>query len=478
MIKRWDFQPVKAVKYGGKTINGGEKYPDRELDYNGFMNWRTGILILLALLVGGLLAGWQLTPRVIEVLPPEVEIQGRQPLVIQFNQSMDTQSVEDYFEVKPDYEGEISWDGELKQMSFTPGRIWPSGATVSIQLSRGIRSKFRFPIWQEFSASWSISPTSLVYLWPADGNSNLYKVNPESGESQYLTDHPGGILDYSITPDNDQIYYSITSENGTSKIMVLDLQSREISMAVDCLEALCTLPNLSSNGERLAYEMISQESGSMPGIRVYNLVDQSVVDLGTTSEYLENPLWSPAGWLAYYDRTNKGYHFWNPETENTRFLPNETGGYGTWSADGRYFLTSEILFAGDTLAPRHLLLYDMVEETIQDLSDGDFLEDLNPSFSTRGLVLAFSRKSLSPQDWTPGRQLWVMNLDNGESAPLTDEVDYHHTSFAWHPDGVQLAFVRYNQATLSEPPEIWLVDSNIGEALRLIINGFAPGWIP
>lgn len=442
------------------------------------MNWKTGVLIAIALLVAGLLTGWQLSPRIIEVLPTDSEIQGRQPLTIEFNRAMDPQSIEDSWEVSPPYDGKISWEADFKSMTFTPGTIWPPGEIVSIRLGRGAQSKLRLPFWREFNYQWPVSPTSLVFLWPADGKSNLYVINPESGESQTLTDHPGGVLDYSITPNNEQIYYSVSSENGTSRIMVLDLQTGVTSQVINCSEALCTMPQLSADGDRLAYEVLSQEPGALPGIRIFNLSDQSNVDLAEPDQYLESPLWSLSGWLAYYNQTTKGYQFWNPAVDITRFLPNETSGDGTWSADGRYFLTSEILFIGDTLAPRHLQLYDLVEETTQDLSKGNFLEDLNPSFSSHGLAFAFSRKSLSPQDWTPGRQLWVMDLDSGESTPLTDEIDYHHTSFAWHPDGQKLAYVRYNQAALSEAPEIWLIETTSGEALRLIINGFAPGWIP
>lgn len=434
-------------------------------------------MIAIVLLAAGLLAGWQLSPRVVEALPPSGEIQGRQPLVIQFNRAMDPDSVEAYLEITPAYEGEISWDSEFKQLIFTPHPIWPSGETVSVRLGRGPRSRLRLPFWQEVTFSWPVSPTSLVYLWPADGKSDLYQANPISGETQTLIDHPGGVLDYSIAPDNQGIYYTIPGDNGGSKIMALDLLSLEISLVIDCGEALCANPQLSPDGKRLAYEVIPRESGSAPGIQIHQFRDQSQFSLGEASEHLQSPLWSPSGWLAYYSQTALGYHFWNPAAES-RFLPNETGGFGTWSADGRYFLTSEILFAGDTLAPRHLQLYDLVEETTQDLSAGDFLEDLNPSFSPTGLKFAFSRKSLNPQDWTPGRQLWVMDLDSGDSAALTNEADYQHTSFAWHPDGERLAYVRYNQATLSEAPEIWLIDLPSGEALRLIINGFAPGWIP
>lgn len=444
----------------------------------GHMNWRTGTLIALALVVAGLLIGWQLTPRVEQALPENDEIQGRQSLTLQFNNMMDAQSVEAILEIVPPLDGEINWDEDQKLMTFTPFTIWPSGETVSIQLGRGARSRLRLPILQEFTRQWRIRPTSLVYLWPADGTSNLYQANPENGQSWALTEHSRSVLDYSISPDQEQIFYTLAGDQAGSAIMAIDLQSGLASQIIVCREMLCTSPQLSPDGNRLAYQVIPQLPGTQPGIRILDLRDGSELDLGQPEQHLDSPLWSPSGWLAYYNHTTLGFQFWNFLTEEIRFLPNETSGDGTWSEDGRYFLASEIIFAGETLAPRHLQLYDLVEETIQDLSRGSFLEDLNPSFANQGLVFAFSRKSLAPQEWTPGRQLWIMDLNSGETTAYTDEVDYHHTSFAWHPDGRRLAYVRYNQATLSEAPEIWLLDTASGESLRLIINGFAPGWIP
>jgi len=64
-----------------------------------------------------------------------------------------------------------------------------------------------------------------------------------------------------------------------------------------------------------------------------------------------------------------------------------------------------------------------------------------------------------------------MDLEGGEGIHLTAAVDYHHTD-------IKLAYVRYNQAKLSDPPEIWLINPDGTENMRLIINGFAPAWIP
>ncbi len=40
-----------------------------------------------------------------------------------------------------------------------------------------------------------------------------------------------------------------------------------------------------------------------------------------------------------------------------------------------------------------------------------------------------------------------------------------------------LAAVRFNVTVITEPPEIWLVGLD-GSAIRLIIGGYQPAWIP
>jgi len=260
--------------------------------------------------------------------------------------------------------------------------------------------------------------------------------------------------------------------------MVLNRLTGNSGQVTACTDGLCTTPRISPDGYLLAYEFIPNESGMVPTVRVLDIEVMTQIDLREDNQYLEKPLWSPSGWLAFYNQTGKGYQFWNPVSGEKKFLPNETGGDGSWSPDGRYFICSEILFLSDTLAPRHLQLYDLRENTTLDLSRGSYPEDLNPSFAPTGLTAAYSHKSLDPALWTPGRELWVLNILSGENIQLSDVIDYQHTSFAWHPEGTLLAYVRYNQATLSDPPEIWLINTSGGDPLRLIINGFQPGWVP
>ena len=86
-------------------------------------------------------------------------------------------------------------------------------------------------------------------------------------------------------------------------------------------------------------------------------------------------------------------------------------------------------------------------------------------------LLAFTRRYLDEDRWTPGRQVWLMSLTGGGTSPcrsnrLTEAGEHLYTGLTWHPDGSQLAAVRFNVTLKTDPPEIWLVGLD-GKAIRL-----------
>ena len=391
---------------------------------------------------------------------------------------MNPVSVYSHFSLDPSLPGDLHWNEKYTKASFTPDKPWPAGETITIFIDSGAKSRLGLPLLKELSWEFQVNPVSLLYLWPAEEDSNLYLMDPESGETQQLTSSEARIFDFSVSRDGSEIIYSHHKEGGTSSIVSLDRLTRNATTLVTCSVGLCRSPQLSPDGKFLAYEFIPHQSGEQPRIQVYDLENDELIDFDKNDHHIDNPSWSPSGWLSFYNYTRRGFEFWNPEADQTLFLPNETGGDGSWSPDGRYFVCSEIQFISTNLAPRHLLMFDLAEETLTNLSQGNFLEDLNPSFSPQGSYLAFSRKYLDPEAWSPGRQLWIMNLEENQAYQLTDDIDYHHTSISWHPHQDKIVYVRYNQAKLSEPPEIWLMNLNGSDKVRLVINGFAPVWIP
>ena len=114
----------------------------------------------------------------------------------------------------------------------------------------------------------------------------------------------------------------------------------------------------------------------------------------------------------------------------------------------------------------------------EDLTKASQIEDSMPAYSPDGAWIAFARRYLDSTRWTPGRQLWLMRPDGSDAHPLTQAGDYNHFDFVWSLDSKQIAFVRFNQTVLTEPAELWLINADGSQPIKLVEGGFAPQWIP
>lgn len=200
------------------------------------------------------------------------------------------------------------------------------------------------------------------------------------------------------------------------------------------------------------------------------------------------PAWSPSGRLAVYDRTAAEILLFDPVQREIVRFPNQTGQPGAWRPDGQAFAAPEILFAPpvapaslpglESLPESHLFQYPWNGGDPLDLTGTDGFEDASPAFSSDGSQMAFARKFLDSRRWTPGRQLWLMDFATRKTIPLTADALYNHFDFAWSPGGDRIAFVRFDQSALSQPPEVWVIVLGTGQLQEIVIGGYAPKWIP
>ena len=353
-----------------------------------------------------------------------------------------------------------------------------SGSQVSVEIQAGARSHLHLPLLRPALHQLQVSPYLLAYLWPADEDSDLYLLNPENGESRRLIAHPNDIQDYVVHPDGLTLYFSAISTEGEGRIYAYDRLQDTYNSLINCGNGACQGLGISPDGNYLLYEHLPAGPSDSPGVRLYSFTDGQSRLVGDPEHHLENPLWSIPDWFSVYDRTAEAFLLFNNQTGVQLSQANQTGGSGTWSPQGPSFVMTEIYNIADTLATRHLLRYHLGEDALMDLTVSNTLEDANPVYAPSGAYLAFGRKSLDPAQWTPGRQLWIREASGGEGYPLTGDVDYNHTAFTWHPSELELVYVRYNQAELAEPPEIWITARDGRERYRLLINGHSPQWIP
>jgi Tol biopolymer transport system component len=400
---------------------------------------------------------------------------------------MQQESVIQNLEFQPTVEGIFSWDDNT--LIFTPNQSWPSGEQITITLIAGARSAWGLPILGNQQWSFTISPPLLVYLWPSDGPADLYAIDLTDNITTRLTEVENGILAYDISSDGSVIYYSTRLDTQNSAIFRLNRISETITQILICNNVLCNFPQLSPTGNFLTFTRAPSNPESEPFPRQVWLlpienrepVSESQSKLVSDPAHQSGaPFWSPTGLLTYHDWEAQQFVVFNPQSEERVFFPNETGESGTWAPNGKSYVVAEVDFWGNGPLDfsSHLWRFEYPTAERANLSEDISLEDVTPAFSPNGVQIAFGRKFLDNERWSPGSQFWLMNKDGKNQLQISDNPDYNHADFAWHPNGQLLAFVRHKQTNLSEPPEIWIMATDGSDAVRLVIDGYVPQWIP
>jgi len=450
--------------------------------------------VLAAALIGGALI-WG-TPRVTAVFPEPgaVDVPAGQPLRIEFSRAMRPAAVLASLSTTPPSSGEFTWENGTT-LVYAPDRPWPSGATIEIKLESGPRAAgwLSLPLLETKRWSFTVGHPRLLYLYPADSPAEIYLYDPQTGESERLTDSPGQLLDFSASLNGATIYYTTSHGDGGSTIYRLDRLKGETAPLLRCPTALCRYPEISPQGDFLAYERTPLETGAPSNrpqvwlLKMTGAGEAAPYLAGDPTHQTQWPQWSPAGWLTYYNYSLSAFVAQDPNSGETVTFPSQTGIPGCWDPSGERYVFPEI-YTNEIADPNiltdlgaipssRLLQYDL-QGNVRDLTATDSVEDATPVFSPDGQVLAFGRKFLDVARWTPGRQLWLMTADGSAARQMTDAALYNHYDFAWSPDGAQLVYSRFNKNTLTEPPEIWLLNLDGSGSQRLITGGYAPRWIP
>ena len=471
------------------------------------MTFRRLVVLLFGLglaLVAGLWY-WRASPTLVEVFPVagSRSVPASLPMRLTFSRPMQPASVETRLSIRPALRGAFTWEGNT--LIFTPAQSWPAGETVEVRLAVGAQTAGLIPLSLRNEQTWSftVGRPLLAYLWPSGGLADLYALDPASGEITRLTTSTFGVLDFSVDPDGTNLYYSMRNSTGGSDLHRLERSPESTTtwssvQLLACPQAYCRSPHPSPDGGALAFEraplpgsadslypqvwLLGLDNGSPAGAE--SPVEEPASD---PDHPAHSPAWSSQGRLAFYDVSERAYIVLDRDTGEASAFPNETGEPGSWSPQGDFFVAPEILSipvtqgsqeAGDTISASHLIRFDTETAATRDLSRGPVVEDTSPSFSPDGSYLAFARRYLDAARWTPGRQAWLMRPDGSEAIALTNAPSYSHSAFAWSPDGRQIAYLRFNQETLTDPLELWMVAFDGSRPTQLVIGGYAPQWIP
>ncbi len=458
----------------------------------------SGMIVILVALG---LAAFLLRPEVTVISPEAIPggLPRSVPVEIEFNRQMNRESVAERLVISPEIETKLIWEDSTLQI--IPMENWPSGAQVDVTLSRGALSRLGLPVSRDTTWSFQIAPVTLAYLWPADGESQLYLLDPDTGETIQMTEG-SRVLGYDFSSDGQTAYYAMENGQGGSDLWSQERFDPESEPArlLNCQRAQCANPVVSASGEWLTYTRNDAE------VWMLDLAGEDGPEqISPDGNLAYQPQWSSAGSLSYYNADRQTWVVFNVISGETSRWDNASGERAAWAPGGtalvapNAFLYETDILRGPTgevaneevdeseLEPVRVLssrlqVYQIGGRRVETLTEDPLAEDFWPAFSPDGSILAFTRRFLDEARWTPGRQIWLMSLPGGGTAPvqiqpLTDAGDYLYTWLTWHPEGDRLAAVRFNVTLLTEPSEIWLLGLD-GSAIRLVIGGFQPQWIP
>jgi Tol biopolymer transport system component len=441
-----------------------------------------------------------LGPRVVERWPAAgASVPATAEIRITFDQAMDEASAIERLHVDPAQAGDVFWQGST--LVYQPLQAWPSGSTVEVRLDPGARSRRGLGTITGASWSFTVAEPRLVYLWPADGPAQVYARLLAEAEAVPLTAAPDGVIDFSLGARGTRLVYAAGVSDNSIELRELDLVRGQDRSVFTCLAGeRCTSPELSPDGNRLAFVRVTLQPGTsgQGTSRVWLLEEgnKSPVPVSPEDDIALAPFWSPQGWLAFVD-TTRGAILVVDAAQGEPFnpiaaLPSQLGERGTWSPDGQLLVYPDLLLPAEESSDEtgaegspatvetHLFRWDVSSGSLTDLtSAGEWpAEDGSPTFTPDGEWVIFGRRLLSPGAWTPGRQLWRMRTDGSQAEPLSVEPFINHGAPAVGPQDSLLAYLRFNVEAPLEPAQIWWFDTEQREGELVAEGGYLPAWIP
>jgi Tol biopolymer transport system component len=429
------------------------------------------------------------SPRVVAVLPAAGASAGSYAAIeARFNAAMDPSCTASHFTVVPAAAGDLTVQGDT--LRFVPRLPWPALSAVRVTVRAGACGRSRLPLWSNYSWSFTPSPYRVAYISGEADHTRLMAVPAGGGNGAELVRADSPIQDFQVSPRGDFLAYSTGSVDGPGKIWLARLDGSAPELLTDCGTDSCHDPVISPDGTKVAYERAKMEnraSGSnLPGSPFIEWLDLGArrPQVASASGHVaSNPVWAPSGWLSYFDADQQGIVV-DDLGGGTTTIPNATGETWVWLPDGTGVIFPEITVDTNDVTSRfstsifsHLVLVTVKTNARRDLSNEAQIEDYSPAASPDGKRLVFARNFFDSR-WTPGRQLWILNLEDFSAQQLTQTPDYGYSSIHWSPDGSRLVFMRFHETNPSDPPEIWSMNADGTGALSLASGGFLPQWLP
>lgn len=446
------------------------------------------ILGLLLAILGVVLFGNHVGVQ-IESYTPQTTARSDTRISIRFYIDMTADSVEQHWSIKPPVEGSFRWNG-AREFIFQPQTALTAGQTYNITLAKGAAAANESAkLKEDFTFNFKVILPNVIYLSPATAQKrDLYLHNLNTGQIQQLTNTEFGIADYAVSPDSQQIAYTLYKEDGNSDIWVYGLASGSSTQLTDCVNSACSAPEWKPDGTQIAYEREEYDPafGQLGARRVWTVsmaTAQSTLLFEDTQTTGHSAVYAPNGnRVAIFSTNPPGILIYDFINESRVFIESLQGVVGTFSTDSSK-LVYPILVRGAIGSQFYtqLEMVDLVKQqriAVSGNSAEDAIEDVTGVWRPQHPnQMAVTRRYFDDR-YTDGPQVYLLDIETKVATPLVIDADYTHGSLSWSPDGNLLVMQRFNRVAQGARPEVWLYNLQTQE-LQLIANdAFLPGFVP
>lgn len=430
-------------------------------------------LALIAVVASSNLIG----ARTVRTFPPnggEVGPSGR--IGLEFAQSMQAQTVEPLFQIEPATPGKLQWDG--RQMWFIPGQPFQPGVHYIARLKAGALSQDGQAM--KLGVTWRFQAHAPWIVYLSLTTRQLWRIPSSGGEAQPLTKGDASIYEFAVSPDGQQIAYSLANDQRGVDIWLMSGDGANQHMLVQCGASVCAHPAWSPDGTRTAYNHhgpgLNPGSLGPPRVWIVEIATGQSAPLYEDPQIVgANPSWSPDGKrVALLNWFGGDTRVLNLQTHEEMALRGALSTMGTWSADGNQMLFPALVSESGQFSIV-LNRADFTTQTVTTIPGQERDWSGVPAWSPAGDWVVVGRR-------LPGSsasiQLWLMQPDGQEGRFITNDPKYSYSGYQWDPWGQAIAFLRSEINQPGIKPDI-LVWSMAAGQTKAIASDFATlTWQP
>ena len=188
--------------------------------------------------------------------------------------------------------------------------------------------------------NWAPDGEWLLYTSFMRGFPDAYMVHLRTGKRRALAGYNGLNTGATLSPDGTELAL-ILSKDGNPELYIQSLRDKKLRRLTATTQATEASPTWSPDGKYLVY--VSDRNGTPQLYKISRAGGRAQL-ISTRGTENVAPDWGPNGLVACASRSGGRYHIAiiNPNTGDTRYLPNDGADYEdpSWAPDGRHLVAS------------------------------------------------------------------------------------------------------------------------------------------